>query len=205
MSSFNKLVKEYYSDKFETYGATNKGVDWPSQEFQIKRFIELTKIITTNSHFNLLDYGCGYGAYYEFLSNLYEDFFYHGVDLVDEMIKHAAESYQENINSLFTVDYSIKKKYDYIISSGIFNVKMNNDELKWEQNFYETLNLFNEKSSKGFSFNCLTSYSDPDKMELKLFYPDPCKIFEYCKKHFSNNIALLHDYGLYEFTILVRK
>jgi hypothetical protein len=30
-------------------------------------------------------------------------------------------------------------------------------------------------------------------------------IFDICKRKFSRNVALLHDYGLYEFTILVRK
>jgi len=42
-------------------------------------------------------------------------------------------------------------------------------------------------------------------MKDDLYYADPCYFFDYCKKKFSKNIALLHDYGLYEFTILVRK
>ena len=42
-------------------------------------------------------------------------------------------------------------------------------------------------------------------MKDHLFYADPCFFFDHCKKHFSKNVALLHDYGMYEFTILVRK
>jgi len=30
-------------------------------------------------------------------------------------------------------------------------------------------------------------------------------LFDYCKRTYSRDVALLHDYGLYEFTILVRK
>jgi hypothetical protein len=57
----------------------------------------------------------------------------------------------------------------------------------------------------GFAFNCLTAYSDAHKMQSYLYYADPCRLFDLCKRRYSRNVALLHDYGLYEFTILVRK
>ena len=42
-------------------------------------------------------------------------------------------------------------------------------------------------------------------MRPYLYYADPLFLFDYCKKKYSKSVALLHDYGLYEFTILVRK
>jgi hypothetical protein len=42
-------------------------------------------------------------------------------------------------------------------------------------------------------------------MRPDLYYADPRAIFDHCKRTFSRWVALLHDYGLYEFTILVRK
>jgi hypothetical protein len=30
-------------------------------------------------------------------------------------------------------------------------------------------------------------------------------LFDLCKRRYSRNVALLHDYEIYEFTILVRK
>jgi hypothetical protein len=51
----------------------------------------------------------------------------------------------------------------------------------------------------------LTSYSDEDKMRAHLYYTDPTWAFDLCKRRYSRHVALLHDYGLYEFTILVRK
>jgi hypothetical protein len=62
-----------------------------------------------------------------------------------------------------------------------------------------------EFTARGFAFNCLTAYSDQDKMRPDLHYADPCELFDICKRKYSRNVALLHDYGLYEFTILVRK
>ena len=50
----------------------------------------------------------------------------------------------------------------------------------------------------------LTRHSDVDRREARLFYADPVDTFEYCRNRFSRHVALLHDYPLYEFTILVR-
>jgi len=65
----------------------------------------------------------------------------------------------------------------------------------------------NSLCSKGFSFNMLTGYSDADRMAQRpdLYFGDPLFYFDYCKRNFSRNVALLHDYGLYDFTVLVRK
>ena len=42
-------------------------------------------------------------------------------------------------------------------------------------------------------------------MRPDLYYADPCFLFDYCQRRYSRWVAVLHDYGLYEFTIVVRK
>ena len=42
-------------------------------------------------------------------------------------------------------------------------------------------------------------------MRADLFYGDPTFFFDHCKRKYSRNVALLHDYDLYEFTIIVRR
>jgi hypothetical protein len=78
---------------------------------------------------------------------------------------------------------------------------------EWQDFTVRTLHHMNTLCSKGFSFNMLTKYSEAERMVQRpdLFYGDPLFFFDYCKHHFSRNIALLHDYGIYDFTILVRK
>ena len=39
-------------------------------------------------------------------------------------------------------------------------------------------------------------------MKDYLYYANPEEIIAYCKSNFSKDVALMHDYGLYEFTIL---
>ena len=87
----------------------------------------------------------------------------------------------------------------------MFNVKLHAGHDAWTRYVVDILHRLDAVSAIGFAFNMLTSYSDQDLMRPDLYYGDPCFFFDYCKRQFSRNVALLHDYGLYEFTILVRK
>ena len=69
----------------------------------------------------------------------------------------------------------------------------------------DCLRKMDDHATQGMAFNMLTKYSDADKMRADLYYADPLFLFDYCKRNFSKNVALLHDYRLYDFTILVRK
>ena len=97
------------------------------------------------------------------------------------------------------------KQSDYTLASGIFNIRFRATNEDWLKYILETITVMNERSLKGFSFNMLTTYSDRDYMKEELYYGDPCLFFDHCKRNFSKNVALLHDYDQYDFTILVRK
>jgi hypothetical protein len=75
---------------------------------------------------------------------------------------------------------------------------------EWERYVSETLERIATISRKGFAYNMLTMYSDPERMRDDLYYADPHQYFDQCRTRFSRKVALLHDYGLYEFTLLVR-
>ncbi len=94
---------------------------------------------------------------------------------------------------------------DYGIASGIFNVRLGHSDSEWQNYLERTLDVLDRTSRRGFGFNCLTSYSDRERMRDYLYYANPGALFDLCKRRYSRNVALLHDYGLYEFTILVRK
>lgn len=197
-------INKYYSDKIIEYGATSKGVDWNSTESQELRFKQLLKLCPEETKFSINDLGCGYGYMYEYMQNQKFDFEYFGFDLSDEMVTKAKKLYSNNENCNFFVN-DTPTTHDYTIASGIFNVKIKTTTIEWEKYVLDTLNILNSSSKKGFSFNILTKYSDKEFRRDDLYYADPCFYFDFCKKNFSKNVALLHDYDLYEFTILVKK
>lgn len=199
-------VEAYYSRKIREFGETPKGVDWNDQFGQSLRFMELLKVVNTDNAFSINDLGCGYGALLELLISSYEKFErYFGIDISDEMIVAATKKWRHIEKASFHKLDEFNPVADYCIGSGIFNVKLNCPGDIWLNYIYDTLDKMNELSLKGFSFNCLTIYSDSWRMNDRLYYADPLTLFDLCKKKYSKNVALLHDYGLFEFTIVVKK
>ena len=199
------IVDRYYSDKLSKFGTTPKGVDWNSLESQQLRFEQLLKICSEEDRFSINDYGCGYAALFKYLHNNNFNCDYYGFDISSGMVNTARQLYSNYPKFTVSLGSSAEKITDYSVASGIFNVKLNIDQSKWKNYIISVLDNMNRMSRKGFSFNCLTSYSDLEYMKEELYYGDPCYFFDHCKRYYSRNVALLHDYGLYEFTILVRK
>ncbi len=203
----NRRLDDYFSAKLETFGATPKGVDYSGDEAQRIRFAQLIKIFDRARAFSVLDYGCGYGALLDVLKQEALTFDYCGFDRIRSMVEMARSRHPSLPNARFTSDRNELETVDYVIAGAIFNIKLDAVAQVWQDFVLNTLNDLNLYCRRGFSFNMLTAYSDADRMAERpdLFFGDPLFFFDYCKRNFSRNVALLHDYELYDFTILVRK
>ena len=199
-------VSTYYAAKIAEHGDTPRGVDWNGEDSQMARFAQLCKIIDSKTpDFSVNDLGCGYGALLDYLRDNFGTCTYLGADVSHEMIKVAEQRHAAADRARFITSAQPDEVADYGLASGIFNVRLGRSDAEWFDYLQATLAVLDRTSSLGFAFNCLTSYSDQDKKRNYLYYADPCCLFDLCKSRFSSQVALLHDYGLYEFTILVRK
>jgi SAM-dependent methyltransferase len=199
-------VSNYYTQKLLMFGTTPAGVDWNSYESQDLRFEQLLRVLRkSNEHFSVLDYGCGYGAFYKYLQHRYKNFEYLGHDISEGMIKTASEMYHPSETLQWKSKLADSDKKDFVVASGILNVKQDTPTDAWEKFVIDTLHEMDKYSTKGFAFNVLTKYSDKENLRDSLYYADPLYLFDYCKKNFSTYVALMHDYPLYEFTISVTK
>lgn len=202
-------IENYFNEKVEAYKNGPNAVDWNGDYSQLIRFEQLLKVLPseTSTDFSICDFGCGLGAFFKFLQDKgYSKFNYTGVDISKKMIESAKlKNNQFSSSSTFICSRTLNRQYDYIVESGIFNVKNETSNESWLEYIIQTLDSFDNHSTKGFAFNCLTKYSDNDKMKNYLYYADPLFLFDWCKTHYSRNVALLHDYEVYDFTIIVRK
>ncbi len=199
-------ISNLYSDNLTEHGDQSKAVGWPTADSQELRFEKLTEVILeTESLFSVNDYGCGYGAHLEYLiKKRYPVSGYNGYDLSEEMLDKSQERLKDFDGDLNLINSSeISTQADFTFVSGTFNVRFESSYEEWKAFIEKTLHMINESSNLGFSFNLLSKYVDWE--EPHLFYGDPCYWFDYCKKNFSKHVSLLHDYPLYEWTILVRK
>lgn len=198
-------VRHYYEAKLREHGTTPSGVDWNGEAGQFLRFDSLSTLIRTpvDEAFSIDDYGCGYGAYVNYLASRgFSMADYLGLDVSLEMVTEARKQHPAR---QFTVGSTSPRIADYAVASGIFNVALDTDRIAWQCYILDTLDAIHAATRRGFAFNCLTSYSDTGFMRPHLYYGNPSFFFDHCKRRYSRHVALLHDYGLYEFTILVRK
>jgi len=201
-----RRVNRYYSSKLKVHGATAHGVDWNSADSQSLRFDQLLQICRGSTSFTINDYGCGYGALVEHLRGNGISFrCYCGFDVSPDMISAAKRLHAGDNDASFVCEESNLSPADYTLASGIFNVKLQTAALEWEDYVLQTLESLDRLSDHGFAFNILTRYAEAEFMRPDLYYADPLFFFDYCKKRFARRVSLIHDYPLYEFTILVRK
>ncbi len=214
MSSSNKeiysasRILDFYTKRLENFGGSSQGVGWKNDEAQLIRFEQLLKLIQDKSSFSINDLGCGSGRLYKYmLSTGYSPMFYCGYDILEEMLLSAEKTLLPDPKvKLIKIESSADMEVsDYTVASGVFNVKCEAQEKEWMEHILSTINVMHERSKYGFAFNLLTKYSDTEYMQSYLYYADPLFFFDFCKRNFSKNVALLHDYFQYDFTIIVRK
>jgi SAM-dependent methyltransferase len=210
MSSVENALKglqNFFEKTIKTHGADPKGVDWKDEASQHLRFDQLLKLHTDKTQsFSILDFGCGYGALVNYLKKQGYQFTYTGYDMTPAVVETATATFINEANCTFTTDLSSIAPQDYVIGSGLFNMKFaDTPEDEWHQHMLSTIDTMWKLCTKGLAFNSLTSYSDPEYMRADLYYAEPTQIFDYCKRNLSKQVALLHDYGIYDFTILVRR
>jgi SAM-dependent methyltransferase len=197
-------IERYYSDKLAEHGASAEGVDWNGEAGQRLRYEQLLTVVDCpGEQLSINDYGCGYGALVEHLSSSFADFSYLGYDISPAMIAAAREIHRHEPRAKFVHEERELRPADFTLASGIFNVRLDQPEDVWAQYVLETIDRIASVSRRGIAFNALTSHSDPERMRPDLHYADPSQLLDHCLRRYSRDVVVKHDYGLYEFTMLV--
>jgi len=200
-------ISDLYTDNLKTHGISSKSVGWKDDDSHQLRFKKLIQVIDpgdAHQGISVNDLGCGYGAMFQYLEEMkaiqLDQYF--GYDISDDMLDQAKKLIADP-KAHWIKQSKLEQKADYSFQSGIFNVKFDIDDDAWIDYVKNILLNMAEMSERGFSFNALTTYVD--WKQDNLFYADPFFFFDFCKKNISRFVSLIHDYPLYEWTMLVRK
>ena len=94
---FQKTINAY-EEQISNHGFSPRGVFWQSDNNQKSRFETLIKAIKNsdqNGKISISDFGCGYGALYQYIQNkpFMKGSLYIGYDIVDSFINEAKQSF----------------------------------------------------------------------------------------------------------------
>ncbi|MEZ0168395.1 class I SAM-dependent methyltransferase [Microvirga sp. TS319] len=196
-------VASYYAKRLADHGATPRGVDWNGLESHELRHSQFLRLIDDPSA-SVLDLGCGFGDFLRYLRQRGHCGYFTGYDVAPSMIAEAKRLHGESPGLLWKIGAKPDDVADYAIASGIFNVKGNVSADAWTRYVEDTIKILAQSGRRGCAFNVLSLSSDPEHRRDDLFYADPVQMLQFCLEQFGRSVALLQDYGLYEFTIIVK-
>ena len=200
-------VAELYEKSLSDHGLSSMGVGWKTEDSQVLRFEKLAYVLSDQrggEEISVNDFGCGYGAMFKYLDGLPNVRLgkYYGYDISEEMLAAARRVIADERAELIQSS-RVTTEADFSFVSGTFNVKLEASDEIWTEHIKEVLMNLAEMSRRGFAFNLFSTYVD--WKQDNLYYADAFMFFDFCKRNISRYVSLLHDYPLYEWTIVVRK
>ncbi len=196
-------VRAYFETTLAAHGATAKGVDWNDELGQRLRHRQFLRLVSPDPEASVLDFGCGYGDFLRFLRAHGHRGRYVGLDIAPAMVQAARDLHGEGPDRVFLTAVP-PEPTDYAIASGTFNVIRGADPASWARYVEATIETMAQNACRGFGFNLLSLNSDPERRRADLYYADPPATLASMIARHGRHVALLQDYGLWEFTLLVR-
>lgn len=196
-------VARHYEATLVAHGPSSRGVDWKDEATHRTRHVQFMRLLD-NPDASVLDLGCGYGDFLAFLRAEGHRGHYVGYDVAPNMIEIARTLYGAATSSEFHLGAEPPGACDYAVASGILNVRRGADQAAWAGYVQAIMDQLARMSRRGFGFNVLSTVADPERRRADLYYADPVETLRYCLQKFGRHVCLLQDYGLWEFTVLVR-
>ena len=217
MIAGKEKIAEYFEGLLEKHGDHYLALDWKSKESQVLRFSVLLDIISfakKKEKFSILDVGCGIAHFYEFLlnatliNNLKIN--YMGIDISSKMIDFARKKYPTvPFKVVDLVNDKFDDKFDYVVSSGIFNVKMA-DLSSHKESVRKMLSRMHSLCRFGVSANFMSQSAiylvpeDRDPETDKYVFFNEGDVASWASS-ISERFVLRHDYHPGDFTVYMLK
>lgn len=202
INDISEKYRGYFNKRFSKYGESIKSL-WGNLDAQLQRFEILSQIGDLKDR-NILDVGCGFGDFYDFIVNCKKIPIgkYIGIDINSEIVKVGKKRHPE-IPFLCAdiLNFQANILIDYSFASGIFFLPDPN----WEKYLIEVSKKMFALSKIGIGINLLSIFSPNRDINRESFYSDPSRVLRIIMEEVSHNVILRHDYRDNDFTIYVYK
>ena len=182
---------KFYKSALKKYGATAKGLNWHDEYSQVRRFEVILEMIKDDiKGASIIDAGCGFGDFYEFVKDY--KLSYTGYDVVAENVKIAKERTNQKIVLKDILKDSLEEA-DFYIASGSMNILSRFETFLFIERCFEM-------SKKGFVFNL--PYGKDESKSFNYFLPQEIKHFT---KKFECEVTTKSGYLPNDFTVFLKR
>lgn len=200
------VIAGAYSYRLRERGPSAGGVFWKNADGQILRYDVLLGILDARDDqggVSINDLGCGYGVLFDLIKDQHfmrEGRFY-GYDICPDMVEEARRLHPDP-RAHFSIAATPTREADYSFVSGTYNMCIEAERGAWSDYIFESLAMLWNKSRRGIAFNMLDARTRVHIDDL--YYADRADFLDFAYT-LSDNVTIIDDYPLDEWTIFVRK
>lgn len=186
-------AKERFEERLEEADTDATSLGWDSQESMETRYEAATEIYDF-SDTSVLDVGCGFGDFYEFLKDRgQEPAEYYGIDISDVILDIARDRQPDATfeqRNIF-VDQFDDRTFDIAVEFGVLNYNL--DRISNGEYIREYMRRTYDICDATL-INCLSDYREGDwEWEEFVYYYSPDTVFGYAQE-LTRDVVLKHDF-----------
>lgn len=191
-------IAEFYDRRVAEFGHDPRACDYGRAESQRRKFQALSDALDYRGR-SVLDVGCGFADYADFLRAAHEDVRYAGVDLSPAMIERARALHPAlDLRVGNILEEPAQADFDIVSANGIFYLLgMEAPEL-----MPRLVRAMFTRCREAVVFNSLSTWASAQ--EAGEFYADPIATLEWCRQ-ISPWVTLRHDYLPHDFLVVIRR
>ena len=190
-------IGPYYDRLVDRFGHDPRACDYGHPDSQAAKFRVIADVAPLDGK-SVLDVGCGFADFFDYLRSRFDDVRYTGVDISEAMVKQASHLHPDaDIRRLNILDQD-PGRFDLVTANGIFYLL--GDQAPGIMRRL-VARMF-EIADHGVAFNSLSAWAS-DKEDGE-FYADPCDTVAFCRT-LTPWLTLRHDYHARDFTIYLYK
>jgi len=194
-------IKGMYVEALRRHGDSPASLLTPKGRSHL-RFRAIKEQVNKNG-LKILDYGCGLGFLYDYLSKTKFSFEYTGIDIVPQFIDSCKSKYPKACFDVIDPTRPICGEYDIVFASGVFNLITHESEIISKEYALERIEYLFSITNKILVCDFLSSLVDFKQYKAQHF--SPSEIVEFCSNKLSRRFQLRHDLLPYEMTLIVWK
>ncbi len=193
-SSDFKNIEAHFERLYGKHGYSFEAIDYGRKASQEARFRVISAIRPLDG-LSLLDVGCGFADYADFLDVERRKIHYTGIDLTPSLVEEARRRHPRLAISVMNIlEMKGEKSFDIVNANGIFYLLREEPVAMMQKIITRMFGL----ARLGIVFSSLSMWA-PTR-EADEFYADPLETLSFCRT-LTPWVVLRHDYLPHDFTI----